>query len=639
MVAAIHHRGPDNSGVWCEDSVPLVFGHARLSILDVSTSGHQPMQSACGRYTLVFNGEVYNHHDLRNELVGQNIFVSWRGRSDTETLLACFSAWGVENTLRKMIGMFAFALWDRQEQCLTMARDRLGEKPLYWGWVGNALIFASELKAIKTYPGYKADIDRNSIALLLRYGYIPAPHSIYAGIEKLLPACFIRIPLTGDIALSKAAQPERYWSVATVVAHGLNHPFQGNESDAVDRLEDCLMRSVGGQMAADVPVGAFLSGGIDSSLVVALMQAQSAAPVRTFTIGFDEAGYNEAEHAAAVARHLRTVHTELYVKGSDALAVIPALPSIYCEPFSDSSQIPTFLLARMTAEHVKVSLSGDGGDELFGGYKRYLFFSRIWSVLQRYPLSVRRILSAFLLVSPSWFWKEGYKLARPFLPRSFHVSMPEDKIKKISKVLILSDSEDFYRNLVSICKHPEKLLVGNFKGNRKRLEEGYWTKNTAFEHTMMAADMQMYMPDDILVKVDRAAMANSLETRIPMLDHKVVELAWQMPLHYKIRNGQGKWLLRQLLYRYVPKELIERPKMGFGIPLAIWLRGPLREWAEDLLSATRLRQEGYFKPEPICAMWQEHVDGKKNWHHELWCVLMFQAWLAAQNAMPVAGTS
>jgi len=629
MLESIRHRGPDNSGVWCDDSIPLVLGHVRLSIVDISPSGNQPMHSGCGRYVLAFNGEIYNHESLRKELE-QKENTKWRGKSDTETLLACVSAWGVKEALKKVVGMFAFALWDRGERHLTLARDRLGEKPLYWGWAGNTLIFASELKAVKAYPGYKAEVDRSAIALLMRYGYIPAPHSIYAGMGKLLPGCLVRIPLEGNTAIARAAKQEQYWSVSATVTHGVEYPFQGDEREAAAQLESCLMRSINAQMVADVPVGAFLSGGVDSSLVVALMQLQSGTPVRTFTIGFDDSGHNEAEHAAAVARHLKTEHTDLYVKGTDALEVIPSLPSIYCEPFADSSQIPTFLVSQLASKEVTVALSGDGGDELFGGYNRYLAISKIWNPLQRLPQSVRRLLAVTLQkLSPSG-WDKLYTLFSPLLPAAWQVSMPGEKILKLAGVLPLSDSFSFYHHLTSLWENPTGIVRNGVEPLTRLTDKSTLPQMSSIESFMMAMDAQTYLPDDILTKVDRAAMANSLETRVPMLDHSLVELAWKMPLSYKIRNGQGKWLLRQVLYRHVPRNLIERPKMGFGVPLADWLRGPLREWADSLLDEKRLQQEGYFHSAPIQTMWKEHVSGKKNWQYHLWSVLIFQGWLADQ---------
>jgi len=608
MVDAIFLRGPDDTGEWTDSQKLLHIGHRRLSILDLSPAGHQPMHSACERYVIAFNGEIYNHLQLRSQLEQSSAAPAWRGHSDTETLLACVAAWGIEKTLQSAVGMFAIALWDRLEQVLTLARDRMGEKPLYWGWQDDVLLFGSELKALKAHPACKAEIDRNALALLLRHNYIPAPHSIYKGIEKLRAGHYVSIRL-GSAGASSSAQSKPYWQMNDAVATGVASPFAGSASEAIDILEQQLSQSIGDQMLADVSLGAFLSGGIDSSTIVALMQKQSSQPVRTFTIGFEEAGYNEAEHAKAVASHLGTDHTELYVRPEDALAVIPRLPQIYCEPFADSSQIPTFLVSQLARQHVTVALSGDAGDELFGGYNPYQFAPRLWSKVSTFPLNLRKLAVQALCGFP----------------------VPE-KLHKLLNVLDASSREDFYRSLVSHWKHPENLVIGASEPLSLLNTAQAWPATDSFEHWMMAMDAQTYMADDILVKVDRAAMANSLETRVPMLDHRVVELAWRMPLSLKIRDGKGKWLLREVLYRHVPRELIERPKKGFTIPLAAWLRGPLRDWAEALLDERRLQQEGYFRPAQIRKKWQEHLSGKLDQSRTLWSVLMFQAWLAEQQS-------
>lgn len=606
MVSCVGHRGPDGVGVW-HDNLNLGFSHSRLAIVDLSPAGHQPMPSACDRYVIAFNGEIYNHVALRCQLEDSGLAPAWRGHSDTETLLACFSAWGREKTLQATVGMFAIALWDRQEKTLTLARDRVGEKPLYWGWQDGVLLFGSELKALKAHPAFKSEIDRNALALFLRHNYIPAPYSIYKGIEKLKAGHYVNIRLDDGSAFTQEP-PKAYWHMNTAIEAGLANPFTGSDQQAVDALERQLMQSVGSQMLADVPLGAFLSGGIDSSTIVALMQQQSSKPVRTFTIGFEEAGYNEAEHARAVSRHLGTEHTELYVRPEDALAVVPRLPHIYCEPFADSSQIPTFLVSQLAKQHVTVALSGDAGDELFAGYKPYQFSPRLWQRISTLPLPLRRLAVRTLSGLP----------------------VPE-KLGKLLDVFDASSREDFYRNLVSHWKHPEQLVIGAHEPATLLNTPDAWPAIDCFEHWMMAMDAQTYMTDDILVKVDRAAMANSLETRVPMLDHRVIELAWRMPLSLKIRNGKGKWLLREVLYRHVPREMIERPKKGFSIPLASWLRGSLREWAESLLDSQRLHREGYFEAAPIRRKWQEHLSGKRDHSRLLWSVLMFQAWLDEQS--------
>lgn len=607
MANAINHRGPDSTGVWHDMGQGISLAHVRLSILELSQAGAQPMLSVEQRYVIVFNGEIYNHLALRNQLEIDLKAPAWRGCSDTETLLACFSAWGIERTLRATVGMFAIALWDRQENVLTLARDRMGEKPLYWGWLDGVLLFGSELKALKAYPAFKAEIDRNALALYLRHNYIPAPYSIYKNIEKLRAGHYVNIRLDGNGGFSQE-RPVAYWSMDNVVEAGVAEPFKGSDQQAVDALERQLSRSVSDQMLADVPLGAFLSGGIDSSTIVALMQQQSSEPVRTFTIGFREAGFNEAQHAKAVAQHLGTDHTELYVCPGDALAVIPKLPHIYCEPFADSSQIPTFLVSQLAKQHVTVALSGDAGDELFAGYNPYQFAPRLWQRISTLPLPLRKVAARTLSGLP----------------------VPE-KLVKLLNVLDASSRADFYRSLVSHWKHPEQLIIGAHEPATLLNTPDAWPATDCFEHWMMAMDTQTYMTDDILVKVDRAAMANSLETRVPMLDHRVVELAWRMPLSLKIRDGKGKWLLREVLYRHVPRELIERPKKGFSIPLASWLRGSLREWAESLLDSQRLHREGYFEAAPIRRKWQEHLSGKRDHSRLLWSVLMFQAWLDEQS--------
>lgn len=629
MNNALIHRGPDDSGSWVDEGSGLALGHRRLSILDLTPAGHQPMHSASGRYTIVFNGEIYNHLKLREMLEADGKAPEWRGHADTEILLACFAAWGIEKTLEATVGMFAIALWDGEKQLLTLARDRMGEKPLYYGWHGETLLFGSELKALKCDPQFEAEVDRNSLALLLRHSYIPAPYSIYKGISKLSPGHYITLPL-GNIDAARQSRPQAYWQVNTAVQKGQANPFVGSASEAVDLLEQELRSSIGEQMLADVPLGAFLSGGVDSSAVVALMQVQSKQPVRTFTIGFDEHGYDEAVHAKEVARHLGTEHTELYVRPEDALNVVPQLPSMYCEPFADSSQMATYLVSKMASEQVKVVLSGDGGDELFGGYNRYLTARKVWGQMGRLPKPARHVAAHMLRsLSPST-WDGLYKRISPILPKRFHIASPGDKAQKLADVLALSDGHAFFHQLTSHWKDPASIVIGAIEPQTLLTDPSAWPKTDSFEHWMMAMDVQTYMTDDILVKVDRAAMAASIETRVPMIDHRIVELSWRMPLDFKIRNGQGKWMLREVLYRHVPKELIERPKQGFGVPLDSWLRGPLRDWAESLIDASRLRQEGYFHPAPIRQMWDEHLSGRRNWQHHLWNVLMFQAWLSEQ---------
>lgn len=629
MNLAIEKRGPDASAAWLDEGIGLMLGHCRLAIQDLSPAGAQPMHSTCERYVIIFNGEIYNHLQLRKQLIDQGFNISWRGHSDTETLLACFVAWGVEKTLKSTAGMFAIALWDRQKKLLTLAKDRMGEKPLYWGWQGESLYFSSELKALKAHPSFKTNINRDAITLLLRHNCIPAPYSIYDGIEKLRPGHYLQIPLT-DLKKAKLAHAKAYWRFNDIVEAGLADPFTGSPEQAVDTLESSLMHSIARQMLSDVPLGAFLSGGIDSSTVVALMQAQSLRPVKTFTIGFDDIGYNEANHAQAVAKHLGTDHTELLVSSRDALDVIPKLPLIYDEPFSDSSQIPTFLVSKLARQHVTVALSGDGGDELFGGYNRYLMAQQVWSKSRNMPKPIRKLAASGLTYVSPKNWDAIFNIFNPIIPKHLKLRGPGDKAHKLAGVLNIDSEKDFYRKLTSHWQHPSKLVIGAQEPATLISDLSCWPQTDSFQHAMMAMDAQTYMTDDILVKVDRAAMANSLETRVPLLDHHIAELAWRMPLGYKIRNGEGKWILKQVLFRHVPRELIERPKMGFGIPLHDWLRGSLRDWAEALLDENLLQQQGYFDPKPIRALWKEHLSGMYNHQHHLWDILMFQAWLETQ---------
>lgn len=624
MADCIEARGPDDAGYWTDADQYIALGHRRLSILDLSPAGHQPMHSPSGSYVIAFNGEIYNHLDLRRELEAKGRF-AWHGHSDTETLLAGFDAWGIRQTVERCIGMFAFAVWDAASRVLTLARDRLGEKPLYYGWQGSGsnrvFLFGSELKALKAHPAFSAGIDRGALCLLLRHNAIPAPYSIYEGIAKLDPGCMLSLSLDRP-----EPQIRQYWSLPEVARAGVAKRFSGSAETAVDQLDELLKDAIRQQMVADVPLGAFLSGGIDSSAVVALMQAQSNRPVKTFTIGFDDAAYNEAVHAKAVAKYLGTDHTELYVQPQQVRDVIPLLPTLYCEPFSDSSQIPTFLVSQLARQHVTVSLSGDAGDELFAGYNRYQMTDRLWRRLEHIPRPVRSLLARGITsVSPG-----GWDRLARFIPGASGYRVFGDKLHKGAGVLASGSVDELYLGLVSHQTRPESWVIGGHEPPTKLTGLRPSLDGLNPVERMMALDTISYLPDDILAKVDRAAMGVSLESRVPFLDHRVVEFAWTLPLDYKLRDGLTKWPLRQVLYRYVPKELIERPKMGFGIPLDAWLRRPLREWAEALLDETRLKREGYFHPAPIREKWIEHLSGGRNWSHHLWDVLMFQAWLESQ---------
>lgn len=621
MGQAIFHRGPDDGGVWCDEVAGIGLSHRRLAIIDLSAAGHQPMVSASGRFVMVFNGEIYNHLTLRKRLESLNEMSCWRGHSDTETLLAAITAWGVSKALQASVGMFALALWDREKRTLTLARDRLGEKPLYYGWQGESFLFGSELKALRAHPHFAGEINRDALTLLMRHSYVPAPHSIWQGIYKLQPGCLLTLS-------SGRHEPtiEHYWSGQACIESGLAKPFSGDAGQAVSTLDALLHDAIGQQMMADVPLGAFLSGGVDSSLIVALMQAQSCRPVRTFTIGFDEVQYNEAKHARAVARHLKTDHTELYVTSREALSVIPKLPVLFDEPFSDASQIPTFLVSEMARQYVAVSLSGDGGDELFGGYNRYVFANRLWGRLSKLPLALRTSLAKGLTAISPQGWN---RLAYPFTVALGPINVG-DKLYKGADVLASSSVDAMHLQLVSHWSDPTKLVKGAIEPETLLTGTTKQPVTLSGVEQMMALDMLSYLPDDILVKVDRAAMGVSLETRVPFLDHRVVEFAWSLPLQFKLSAGVGKWVLRQVLYQYVPPALIERPKMGFAVPIGSWLRGPLRDWAEELLNENRLEQEGFFDSAMVRSKLAEHLSRKRNWQYHLWDVLMFQAWWQAQ---------
>ncbi len=623
MCERIKHRGPDDAGTWVDESEGVALGHRRLSRLDLSPTGHQPMQSACGRYVVVFNGEIYNFTELRKELGG--LRHAFRGRSDTEVMLAAFCEWGLEASLKRFVGMFALALWDRRERTLHLARDRMGEKPLYYGWSGGVFLFGSELKALRAHPEWQAEIDRGALALFLRYQYVPAPYCIYKNLRKLVPGCFLTIT-DAQITTRQIPEPRTYWSLRSVAEAGIGHPFEGNQDEAREQLTALLHMSVGQQMIADVPLGAFLSGGIDSSTVVALMQAQSSRPIKTFSIGFHDETHNEAPYAKEVARYLGTEHTEFYVAPQKLEEIVYQLPQIYDEPFSDSSQVPTVLLCKLTRQQVTVSLSGDGGDELLGGYHEYLKTARLWKCLRLVPEGVRESVATVL----KWMAQTG--LNAGFKPgRITHLL---NRATNLSEVLPMPSDLSLYRLVMSTVREPQAWLHDLPERPTHFSELSSWQFLPEMLQRMMYLDSVSYLPDDILVKVDRAAMSASLETRIPFLDHRVVEFVWKLPLSLKFKRGCGKWLLRHLLDQYVPRALVDRAKQGFGVPLAAWLRGPLREWSETLLSPTRLRQQGFFRPETIRLAWKEHLIQKRDWAPLLWSVLMFQAWFEDQQASP-----
>lgn len=639
MAARVAHRGPDGDGVWAEEGIAL--GHRRLAIIDLSDAGAQPMHSACGRWVIAYNGEIYNHLHLRRELEAAGAAPVWRGHSDTETLLAAMAHWGLDEALRKSAGMFALALWDRRERRLSLARDRMGEKPLYWGWAGSALVFGSELKALAAHPDFRGGICRGALAQYLRFAYVPAPRSIHPGIYKLEPGTVVEVghamptappaePLRpgqrhGSIAV------RRYWFLNEVIEAGARNPIT-DEREAVAQLEGTLSGAVQRQMISDVPLGVFLSGGVDSSTIAALMQAQSDRPVRTFTVGFDEAAFDESAHAAAVAQHLGTAHVALRVTDEETRAVIPGLPGLYDEPFADSSQIPTHLVCRAARMHVTVALSGDGGDELFGGYNRYLWVPRIRRRLGVLPQPVRRALGWAMAAVPLRMWDGIGALHGAVRPRGRGVARLGDKAHRLAERMRSAGSPDaLYRALVSEWLPASGVLAGDAFEPASLLDDPLPASGVDDAVArMMVQDMRTYLPDDILCKVDRAAMGVSLETRVPFLDPEVIALAARLPLDMKIRDGAGKWALRQVLYRHVPRALIDRPKAGFGIPVGRWLRGPLRAWAEGLLAEDRLAADGLLNPAPIRKAWAEHLSGRRDWTQRLWIILMLQAWREAQ---------
>ncbi|MBS0373477.1 MAG: asparagine synthase (glutamine-hydrolyzing) [Proteobacteria bacterium] len=619
--AQLTHRGPDDAGVWIDSESGLALCHRRLAVIDVSATGHQPMVSSDGRLVLAYNGEIYNHLEIREELEATDRAWRWRGHSDTETLLAAFSRWGVEASLRRCRGMFAIALWDRRQRELTLARDRVGEKPLYYSEQRSHFFFASELKALRAHPQFRAEVDQGALSLYLRHMYVPDPLTIYRGVRKLEPGHLIRIR-----GARASGAPVAYWDAVLVRRRAMEVPFRGSAEEAVSATESLLRSAVSGQMLADVPLGAFLSGGVDSSTIVSLMQEQSSRPVKTFSIGFRENAYDEARFARLVARHLGTEHTELIVTPEEAMAVIPQLADIYDEPFADSSQIPTLLVSQLARRHVTVALSGDAGDELFGGYYRYGWGSRIYRKGRRVPLTVRRLLTrAILSITPDQWTTIGRHVSK-ILPRSARLSQFGDRLHKLAEILPLETPGQLYKSLVSHWQQPSEVMTTSNNPESRLDSLMRELPELSFEESMMLWDLMTYLPGDILVKTDRAAMAVSLETRVPLLDHRLIEFAWSLPLDMKIRSGITKWPLREILYRRVPRALIERPKMGFGVPIDTWLRSSLRQWAEDLLSPASLRQIGAFRVEPVWNRWREHCEGRRNWAYWLWDVLMFQAW-------------
>jgi len=613
MADSLAYRGPDDHGMWADTDAGIALTHRRLSIVDLSPAGHQPMVSADGRFVITYNGEIYNFQELRPELEARG--VKFRGHSDTEVMLEAFAAYGVEATVKRLIGMFTIGVWDRRDRTLSLVRDRLGIKPLYWAKFGKLFLFGSELKALRAYPGWSPSIDGSAVAAYVRHNCVPAPQSIYKGVRKLEPGTILTLAPEGEPRI------ERFWDARAVARAGLADPLRVDDNELTDRLEVLLQDAVRRRMVADVPVGAFLSGGIDSSTVTALMKAANCGPVRTYTIGFDLPGFDEAPHSAAVARHLGTDHTELTVTAKQALDVIPQLPDMYDEPFADSSQIPTHLVSAMTRRHVTVALSGDGGDELFGGYNRYQLTKGAWRSLFLMPLPMRRMLAGMLTALPAGRWQQMFSA----LPGRVRPRQTGDKLHKLAAVLCAENDSDLYRRLVTHWE-PAQIMLSEVEQQGMLWDDQVEREFPGLLERMQFLDLVTYLPDDILTKVDRASMAVALEARVPLLDHRVVEFAWRIPRRTLMRDGISKWPLRQVLYRHVPRGLVERPKTGFGVPLGEWLRGPLRNWAEDLLSEKRLREGGLFSVAAVREAWREHLSGRGNWKYLIWDVLMFEAW-------------
>jgi asparagine synthase (glutamine-hydrolysing) len=633
MTGCLAHRGPDDQGLWIDPEAGIGLGHRRLSIVDLSPLGHQPMHSACERFTLCFNGEIYNHLDLRIKLQSGGKFAgAWRGNSDTETLLECIAAWGLEETLQQSVGMFAFALWDKQTRRLQLVRDRFGEKPLYYGWVSKNFVFASELKAIKTLPGFSNPINRDALRLYSARGYVPSPHSIYQDIYKLRPGQILSVPSDSawhpvapgllHKSSSREIYAETYWSYLDVVRQGLERPVVDHD-EALDGLDKVLADAIRGQSVADVPVGAFLSGGIDSSTVVALYQKYTSRPVNTFSIGFDESAFNEAHFAKEVAAYFGTSHNELYVTPQQAQEVIPYLPAIYDEPFADSSQIPTYLVSRFAREQVTVALSGDGGDELFAGYNRHFLAPRMWNQMQRVPPFLRRTLAGPLSMIPEGVWDR----LSGVLPGGRQPRFGTKVRAGLRLSQRASTLQEVYMSFLDEWHHEGSPVIGPAIRNECEHPMQEVAPGAPATVSIMHYDAVSYLPDDILCKVDRAAMAVSLETRVPFLDHRVAEFAARIPIEMKVRNSQGKQILRELLYRHAPRRLFERPKAGFGIPVGKWLKGPLRPWAEALIDRKRMSEQGFFNPEIVHQRWRAHLNSNSDFAPAIWGVLMFQAWL------------
>jgi asparagine synthase (glutamine-hydrolysing) len=623
MSDSLYHRGPDGAGIWSHRSLNIGLVHRRLAILDVSEAGKQPMMSNSHRYVVSFNGEIYNFFDIKSEIARQTGKTQYRGGSDTEVILAALDVWGLEGAIKKLEGMFAISIWDESAQALYLVRDRMGEKPLYYGFSNGTFAFGSELKVFRAIHGFDLSIDPNAVSNFVRYSFVEESRSIYKEVKKLPPASYLKISLDSIEAIG---EPVKYWDLNNIATIATRNQFSGTDEQAIQTLDGHLSRIIKLQMISDVPLGAFLSGGIDSSTIVACMQRESTRPVKTFTIGFEESHYDESKYAEQVAHYLGTDHTTLNLNWNQALSLIPRLPEIYDEPFADSSQIPTFLVAQLARQNVTVALSGDAGDEVFGGYNRHQWIPKIWRRTECLTRGGRRLVGNLLNTLRPDRWDNLFSIGNRFLSNAKN---PGEKLQKLANSIGAANVQELYDFVRSQGLSQTNLMSTDMT---TKAESSPWLELDCLENTLMLADMNHYLPGDILAKVDRAAMAVSLETRVPFLDHQLIEFAWSLPLHMKIRNGEGKWILRRVLEKYVPSKLFDRPKSGFGVPIDSWLRGPLKEWASDLLSMDRIRRDGYFDAEKIQKLWDEHLSGKRRWHHQLWNILMFNAWLSRYHS-------
>lgn len=629
MADAIAHRGPDSEGVWLDRACGIAIAHRRLAIIDISANGAQPMISHGGRFVVAFNGEIYNFRQVRERLDAKRQ-IQWKGTSDTEVLLEAIHEWGLSGALRQCVGMFALCLWDRQERRLSFARDRFGEKPLSVATMGGSIIFGSELSALRRHPDWKSNLSLDSIASYLRLSYVPSPYSVFENVRRVAPGTVLSTVID-DACNAGPFLEEPYWSVAEDIEPVRSSRNDISANDAVTQVEAALLETVDRQMISDVPLGAFLSGGIDSSVVVAMMSARAGNRVKSFTVGFHEGGYNEADDARLVAKHFGTEHHELYIPAKEAIETIPRLSTKYDEPFADSSQLPTLLVSEFARGHVTVALTGDGGDELFSGYNRYSWAPAIWNRLQYFPIGWRQLIARTMNAISPRIWESGYGLGAAFMPASRRQRNVGDKMHKLAATIQTASPRELYTFLISLWTEPEQLLTGGHEHKCRALSAAFNPASEDYVSWMMKTDAATYLPDDILVKVDRASMSVGLEARAPFLDHELVQLVWRLPQKFRTMDGRGKWLLRQVLYKHIPREMVDRPKAGFAIPLDIWLRGPLRKWADSILVPSRLESRGILRSAPVMTKWKEHLSGQRNWQYQIWAVLMLQTWLDENN--------